>query len=199
MFSRLRHATLRALGFPMFIEIQELQLHPVDFTEEFAPGTLDLSPDIRQQETLRTAGRAQLIEEHHGKHKVLHDIRVSGDLSTTLEVLCARCLEPVSLDVKHDFDLLYRPQGSDAGQQELSVTAADAEIGYYSGEGLLLDEAIREQVLLAVPLKALCREDCQGLCPQCGANRNREQCGCEKPQLDPRLNALKEIRDRLQQ
>ena len=53
--------------------------------------------------------------------------------------------------------------------EELSVTSAEAEISYYQGEGLLLEDVLREQVLLAVPLRAICREDCKGLCPQCGA------------------------------
>ena len=59
------------------------------------------------------------------------------------------------------FDLLYRPLGTDSGREELSVTDAEAEIGYYQGEGLLLEDALREQVLLALPLKTICREDCK--------------------------------------
>ena len=117
-------------------------------------------------------GRADLVEEHHGKHQVVQDIRLRGKLETDLEVSCARCLEPVQLPVKRGFDLLYRPLGTDAGHEELSVTDAEAEIGYYQGEGLLLEDTLREQVLLAVPLKALCREDCKGLCPHCGKNLN---------------------------
>jgi uncharacterized protein len=194
---RLRHAMLGAREFPMFIAIKELLLHPVDFTEEFAPGVIDFGPDLQQREPLHSSGRAQLIEEHHGKHNVIEDIRVAGQLTTSLEVPCARCLEPVKQKVEREFDLLYRPQGSDAGQEELSVTAVDAEIGYYTGDGLLLEDALREQVLLALPLKILCQPDCKGLCPQCGKNLNHELCGCEKPHLDPRMTALKEIRDRL--
>ncbi len=64
-------------------------------------------------------------------------------------------------DVSHKFDLLYRPQGADAGREELSVTAAEAEVSYYQGEGLLLEDVLQEQVLLALPLKAICRDDCR--------------------------------------
>jgi uncharacterized protein len=111
---------------------------------------------------------------------------------------CARCLEPVTQDVQRQFDLLYRPLGADAGQEELSVTTADAEIGYYQGEGLLLEDALREQVLLALPLRAICREDCKGLCPHCGKNLNAEQCSCAEPVEDPRWSALKDIRNKLE-
>jgi uncharacterized protein len=182
----------------MFIEIRELELHPVDFREELPPGAIDLGTEVRQRTPLTTQGRAQLVEEHHGKHQVVKDIRLSGDLATSLELACARCLDPVVQDVKRSFDLLYRPQGTDAGNEELSVTAAEAEIGYYQGEGVLLEDTLREQVLLSVPLKVLCRENCLGLCPTCGKNRNAELCSCAQPIEDPRWAALKEIREKLE-
>jgi uncharacterized protein len=182
----------------MFLDIQELERHPIEFKEEFQPGVLDLGEDLRQLTPLHTSGRAELVEEHHGKHKVIRDIRLRGTLSAGLELICARCLEPVAQDVKRDFELLYRPLGADAGRDELSVTDAEAEIGYYQGEGLLLEDVLREQVLLAVPLKVTCREDCKGLCPHCGKNLNQEQCSCTVPLEDPRWSALKEIRGRLE-
>jgi uncharacterized protein len=160
-------------GTSMLIEIKELELHPIDFEEEYRPGVLDLGPDLRQSAPLHAAGRAQLIEEHHGKH-------------------------PVIQDVKRKFDLLYRPLGVDSGREEMSVTGAEAEISYYQGEGLLLEDAVREQVLLAVPLKVICREDCKGLCPHCGANLNLEQCSCSEPVEDPRWTALKDLRSKLE-
>jgi len=129
---------------------------------------------------------------------VVQDIRLKGKLETRLEVACARCLDPVVVPVKRSFDLLYRPLGTDAGHQELSVTDAEAEIGYYQGEGLLLEDTLREQVLLAVPLKTVCSDDCQGICPSCGKNLNEGACSCEDDVEDPRWSALKEIRGKLE-
>ena len=183
----------------MLIEIAELELHPIDFQEEFPPDAIDLGADVRQLSVLKTSGRAQLVEEHHGKHNVIKDIRLQGDLATTLELPCARCLDPVRQDVARTFDLLYRPLGTDAGNEELSVTAAEAEIGYYQGEGVLLEDALREQVLLSVPLKVVCREDCKGLCPSCGKNRNTDPCSCVPVVGDPRWTALKDLREKLEQ
>ncbi|MFY9700772.1 MAG: DUF177 domain-containing protein, partial [Terriglobales bacterium] len=139
----------------MFIEIKDLEINPVDFREEFSPGLIDLGEEVRQRSPLRSEGRADLVEEHHGKHQVVRDIRVKGKLETSLEVPCARCLDPVVHPVERSFDLLYRPLGIDSGHAELSVTDAEAEIGYYEGEGLLLEDALREQVLLALPLKTI--------------------------------------------
>ena len=181
----------------MFFEVKDLELHPVEFAEKFEPGAIDLGSDYRQIAPIETRGRADLVEEHHGKHKVIKDIRIQGRLNTRLESDCARCLEPLTQDVEREFDLLYRPQGADAGRDEISVTDAEAEISYYEGEGILLDDVVREQILLAVPLKVTCREDCKGLCPQCGVNRNLEQCSCVIAQEEPRWAALKEIRSKL--
>jgi uncharacterized protein len=182
----------------MLIEIQELEQHPIDFEEDFVPGTIDFGPELRQKAGLHAGGRAQLIEEHHGKHQIIKDIRVKGAVTAQLELPCARCLEPVAHKLDHQFELLYRPLGADAGKEELSVTAAEAEVGYYQGEGLLLEDVVREQVLLAVPLKAICRENCKGLCPHCGKNLNAETCACEEAVEDPRWAALKEIRGKLE-
>jgi uncharacterized protein len=181
----------------MFLEIRELEQHPVDFDERLEPGTIDFGPEIRQKGKLSSQGRAQLVQEHHGKRELINDIRIVGRFSTAIEVACARCVEPITRDVANNFELLYRPQGSDAGREELSVTAVEAEIGYYQGDGLLLEDVLREQVLLALPLRAICRDDCKGLCPHCGKNLNLEQCNCAEPVDDPRWAALKDIREKL--
>ena len=182
----------------MFLDIKDLERHPLDFEEEFRPDVIDLGGEARQTTALKTSGRAELVEEHHGKHEIIKDIRLRGRLSTGLELPCARCLEPVRQEISRDFELLYRPLGADAGRDELSVTDAEAEIGYYQGEGLMLEDVLREQVLLALPLKVTCREDCKGFCPQCGKNLNQERCSCSTEVEDPRWAALKEVRGRLE-
>jgi uncharacterized protein len=182
----------------MFLDIKDLELRPLDFEEEFQASVIDFGSEIRQSTPLKTAGRAELVEEHHGKHQIIKDIRLRGELAAGLELQCARCLDPVKQNVKREFELLYRPLGVDAGRDEISVTDAEAEVGYYQGEGILLEDVLREQVLLALPLKITCREDCKGLCPHCGKNLNQEQCSCGTTEEDPRWEALKEIRGRLE-
>ncbi len=180
----------------MFINIRELELRQVTFSQQFRPEAIDFGPDVQQHTPLETHGRAELVEERRGHRRALEDIRVVGDFSTQLELRCARCLEPLVRDVAGDFDLIYRPLGADAGIEERSIGGAEAEIGYYQGEGLLLEDVLREQVLLAVPLKAVCSESCKGLCPRCGKNLNVESCTCE-PVPDQRWNALDQIREKL--
>jgi uncharacterized protein len=181
----------------MFFEIKDLELHPIDFAEKIAPGVIDLGSEYKQRTPIESSGRAQLVEEHHGKHQIIKDIRIKGSLATSLELSCARCLEPIVQNLRRDFDLLYRPLGVDAGRDEMSVTDAEAEVSYYEGEGVAVEDVLREQVLLAAPVKVICREDCKGLCPHCGKNLNQEQCSCASEQEEPRWAALKEIRGKL--
>jgi uncharacterized protein len=182
----------------MLLDIKELEVHPLDFEEQIPPDAIDLGSEVRQRTPLHTSGHAEVVEEHHGKHQIIKDIRLKGRLSTGIELQCARCLEAVRQEVKRDFELLYRPLGADAGRDELSITDAEAEIGYYQGHGVLLEDVLREQVLLALPLKITCRPDCKGLCPQCGKNLNQEQCSCSTEVEDPRWAALKDVRNRLE-
>ncbi len=181
----------------MFISLDDLERKPIDFQENFAPGKVDFGSEVKQVEPLQTNGRATLIEEHQGAKDVIQDIRVVGHMETRVEVACARCLDPVGRDIQRDFDLLYRPQGTDAGREEISVTQAEAEIGYYTGDGVLLEDILREQLLLDVPIKMVCRDDCKGLCPHCGQNRNQGSCNCVAEQSDPRWDALRGLRDKL--
>jgi uncharacterized protein len=182
----------------MFISIKELERHAIDFRESFAAATVDLGPDAALQTPLAASGRAELLKEDRGGGVVIPDIRLVGDFSTRLEMHCARCLTPVERDLKGEFDLLFRPQGVDRKGDEAAIHEADTEIGYYSGEGLELRDAIKEQVMLAMPFRAICDQACKGLCPHCGRNLNVEPCACPPAEPDRRWDALKEIGKKLE-
>jgi uncharacterized protein len=182
----------------MFIKIKDLELRKLEFDEAFAPGVITLGEDLEQRGPLKTAGRAELIRENRGARKMIEDIRLVGSFSAEVEVRCARCLDAVGNKIAEEFDLLYRPLGVDARGDEVSISQAETEIGYYQGEGLLLEDVLKEQVLLALPVKQLCRPDCKGLCPQCGKNLNVESCDCVPTMQDPRWAALEDIRKKLE-
>ena len=181
----------------MLIRVADLRLQKLEFNQDFQPGTIEFGFDFRQVGPLHTQGRAEVIVEHRGHKENIDDIRVVGKLEATMEVNCARCLETVQYPVNWAFDLLYRPLGVDRRAEEVAISEADTEIGYYEGEGLLLEDVLREQVLLASPVKLVCREDCKGLCPQCGTNLNVETCNCQQPD-DSRWAALSELKNKLQ-
>ena len=181
----------------MFISIHELEVRKVEFSQHLAPGTLDLVGELQQTGTLDAKGRAELLAEHRGGNDIVKDIRVVGSFSTQVGAPCARCVEPVANKVSGDFDLLYRPLGVDAAKDERAISEAETEIGYYAGEGIELEDVLREQILLALPVKIVCSESCRGLCPHCGKNLNVESCECDEHMPDPRWAALADIKNKL--
>src|SRR5215472_15565968 len=182
----------------MLIRVADLQLQKLEFHEELQPGAIDFGSDINQVGPLKAKGRAEVIVEHRGHRHDIDDVRMVGKLNATMEIGCARCLDPVRYPIDRSFDLLYRPLGVDRRGEEVAISEADTEIGYYEGEGLLLEDVLREQVLLASPVKLICREDCKGLCPHCGTNLNVATCNCQQQSGDPRWAALSELRNKLQ-
>jgi uncharacterized protein len=181
----------------MLITLVDLEREPVSFAESIPPGAIDFSPEAIQIGPLAVEGRAEVLHEHRGPKEIIADIRARAQWKGDFEVPCARCLDPVRHSLGGDFDLLFRPLGADAGPADRSLAAPDTEIGYYQEEGLVLEDVLREQVLLSLPARSLCRPDCQGLCPRCGRNLNTEPCTCEDTPSDPRWTALSELRSRL--
>jgi len=177
----------------MLIAVLDLEKEPLEFNLAFAPGAIDYGFDIRQLDPLSVEGRADLIVEHRGPNEWIDDIRVRADYKGRFEALCARCLDPVEHPLDGQFDLLFRPAGADGEASEHSITTSETEIGYYLKDGVLLEDVLREQVLLSLPAKTLCREDCKGLCPRCGTHLNSEACACGASAVDPRWSALSSL------
>jgi uncharacterized protein len=121
---------------------------------------------------VRITGHVSLAK--HG-----HDILVRGHLSGQLDLACSRCLESFAAPAAIDFDLLLVPGPPNAGAEDEELSPTDLDLDYYTGEIVDLESLLREQIILMLPLKPLCDETCKGLCPQCGANLNRETCQCK--------------------
>ena len=120
--------------------------------------------------------------------------RLVGGVQTMLELSCSRCLEPFSLPVGASFDLRYHPHAANTGEGERELEEDDLSAAFYENDTIDLGQLMREQFYLALPMKALCREDCLGLCPQCGTNMNRGMCRCKREWEDPRLAVLKTLK-----
>ena len=181
----------------MLITVVDLERDPLQFNLAFEPGSIEYGFDIRQLDPLVVDGRADLIVEHRGPAQFVDDIRVRSTYTGRFEALCARCLDPVEYPLAGQFDLLFRPTGADGEASEHSITTSETEIGYYQKDGVLLEDVLREQVLLSLPAKTLCREDCKGLCPHCGQHLNSETCACSETVTDPRWSALSNLRNRV--
>lgn len=123
------------------------------------------------------------------------DVRVRGTLEAQMTAPCDRCLEPVLIPVEREFDLYYTrsdEETAEAGEKELQLK--DLDFAFLDGEEIDLDELVHEQLALTLPVRVLCKEDCCGLCPQCGIDRNRESCSCQPP-MDPRWQAVADLNE----
>lgn len=170
----------------MFIDVNELAQRKIRIRKSYAPGTLDFhSAEFRQVEPLEVRATAELAEGQ---------IRIYGNLHTRVELVCARCLDSVVEEISRDFDLSYRPMNSIAHNEELQLDSDETEVAFYEGDGLFLADVLAEQLNLAIPMKVICRSDCRGLCPHCGANLNNEECRCEKHASDPRFAPLARLK-----
>jgi uncharacterized protein len=172
----------------VFIHVRDLELKPVRFDVELPPGSIEfLDPKLKQSAPLHASGQAELVID------ALREIRVKGQVQVRLQMECDRCLEPTVFPVDSSFELYYRPVAEGYGEEK-SLDAGEAEMGFYEGDGLELNDVLREFVLLALPMRKLCDENCQGICPVCGQNRNQSECSCQTAAGDDRWAALKEIR-----
>jgi uncharacterized protein len=120
-------------------------------------------------------------------------LRLIGRVKGVLALECSRCLEPFPVPIDARFDVLMLPLSADVHESEREVGQEDLGVSFYKDDVLDLGEVMREQFYLALPMKPLCREDCRGLCPVCGKNRNHEVCSCQTEWIDPRMEPLKKF------
>jgi uncharacterized protein len=127
------------------------------------------------------AGGRVVARAEKGEGDAVH---VRGRLEVGLGVECSRCLERFAFPVSQQLDLFYLPRLPRQQEEEEDVELDDRDlvVAYYSAGRIDVGEALREQLVLALPMKRLCREDCRGLCPVCGGNRNERECGCALPE-----------------
>jgi uncharacterized protein len=119
---------------------------------------------------------------------------LDGKLTGGIMVRCDRCLDAFHRDVESGFHmfLAYPGQGKDRAEAEL--LDEDMEVDFIHGETIDLDEIIKGQVYLSLPIKSICKEGCLGLCPVCGANLNVERCRCNRQNINPAFEKLKNLK-----
>jgi len=124
------------------------------------------------------------------------ELHVRGWTSAWVAGACARCARRRDWRVERDFDVTYVSQDRAEARASRELDEQELDLDYYRDDTLDVRALLAEQVHLALPMKLLCREDCEGLCPQCGTDLNENECDC-RPPVDPRLAPLAELRDRL--
>jgi len=111
-----------------------------------------------------------------------------------IESTCSRCVKDFSLPVEHQFDIVLSPKPTEASASSEELRPEDLGLSYYSGDEIDLEPLVREQVILALPTRPLCAENCRGLCGGCGADLNYEECSCSRAAEDPRMAIFRTLR-----
>ena len=172
----------------MFLSVKEMELRKIRFDETLAPGQIDFSgEDLEQGSPLHATGTAELMPESES------EVRVQGSYSVEMIAQCDRCLVRSRFPLSASFDLFYQSAADLPVGDEVEIDAGEAEIGFYLGGGLELEDILREQVLLALPMQRVCRETCKGFCPVCGKDRNETACDCKTVGTDDRWGALRNL------
>ncbi len=170
----------------MRIELDRLQETGDRFAHRYEPEELLLDEEhARLTEPPEVEGRVQTSGR---------EVRLKGTITARAEVDCDRCLKAVPVSVETEFDVTYVPEADYRESEAAELQEEDLSLSVFDGETIDVDELVREQVLLALPPRMLCTEECKGLCPVCGADKNREDCACEVREIDPRWAGLAGLR-----
>lgn len=200
----------------MLLDISRLRTAAQDVNRQWGPeGFVDLKEDFR------VTGPSEVVGSVHREKGTA--VILEARISSVMEVTCGRCLEPFVVPVLADVKTRFVPPtdfakvtaetaaragrlkagAADDGDDEDAATGTEGNDGEdavglaeYRDDKIDLGEVVREQLYLALPMKPLCQEDCKGLCPVCGVNRNRETCTCQQEWVDPRMAALAEWKSR---
>src|SRR6476620_2891621 len=169
----------------MRIELENLEGSKGDFAHVYQPD--ELNPVDERVNLIAPAAV-------NGKIRLAgNEVFVNGHVETRAQVECDRCLQPVKTPVNTDFalEVMNGSEYESGGAAEL--TEAEMSVSVFDGEAIDVHEIVKEQIVLAVPTRMLCREDCKGICPQCGKDRNMGECNCVTNDIDPRWAALKDL------
>ncbi len=170
----------------MRIEVDKLEEHGGKFVHVYQVNELPLDdPEVRLVGPGEVSGRVRRA----GK-----EVELRGNLHAKVEVVCGRCLKPVELPISTEFTERFVRAVSWAAEEQHELHEEDLNIGVFDGKAIELDDLVREELLLAVPVNVLCSQDCKGLCPICGVDRNLNDCQCENDEIDSRWQGLEHLR-----
>ncbi len=168
--------------------IDLIKLGKASFDFEFSPDSseINLEGDIaRLKKTITAKGKLT------GR---IAQTDVEGMISAEIEIDCTRCLQPVEKKLDISFNAVFITPENYSEERELELRSDDLDVSILEDDKIDLTELVREQILLNVPTQFFCRENCQGLCENCGANLNLTKCNCKDDEIDPRWQGLRELK-----
>jgi uncharacterized protein len=167
----------------VFIEIEDLKEGPLHVHHVFPIKEIMFSHEDAE---LNASVTTDFVLTHRDR-----DLNIDGSVETSIVFRCSRCMKEFCTPFVADFSLIYLPQQKCLSESaEIELKYEDMEVEYYDGIAFDVNVMVLEQIELAMPMQYVCREDCKGLCYQCGADLNEGECLCKKDALDSRLSVL---------
>jgi uncharacterized protein len=168
------------------IDLSQLDQGSLEFKRDLELAAEDLAnPLVESAMQIHLEGTVRLHDRSY---------LVTGWISCSAELQCSRCLEPVPWQAREQLSLEYQLMQEIAVAEEIDLDEDELDIAFLEEEKIDIEELAIEQVELALPMRVVCQEQCAGLCPTCGGNRNREsECRCE-PEVDPRWQTLRGLK-----
>jgi uncharacterized protein len=170
----------------MFIDLSEIKKSPFAFEFSIASAEIDLESD--------TARLNNTVEIRGELTKRIAQVDLEGEIVADLEMDCTRCLQPKVDKLNIPYSVTYITPELYTEEKEAELSEEDLQVSIFDGSQIDVKELVREQILLGLPEQNFCREDCKGLCQQCGADRNLIDCKCDEKEIDPRWAALKNLK-----
>lgn len=168
-----------------FIDVADLGNSPKHVDVQIPVEKIDL--DVGNVRLVDTVGfAADAVQNAAG-------VDIKGNIDYKAEIDCTRCLNPVSREASIAFDINYVSPEHFASATEHEIHGDDLETDVLEDDRIDVREIVREQILLDLPEQMFCSEDCKGICPKCGADRNLINCDCDEKEIDPRWAALKDL------
>ncbi len=170
----------------MRIEVDRIEEPGGKFAQAYEADSLPLDDqDVRLTAPAEVRGRIS----RSGK-----EVELRGHLDSRAEAPCSRCLKPVELPIHAEFAERFVPAVSWREEEQHELQEEDLNLAVFDGEAIEIDDLVREEILLAIPAQVLCSDDCKGLCPDCGIDRNTGSCQCGELHRDERWQKLKNLR-----
>ncbi len=167
----------------MRIDLENLKESGGRFAQKYEPNQLSFEDnDVKLVDPIEVHGR---VRSRNG------EADLTGELHTRAAVPCGRCLQSIELPIKVSFHERFVNAVSWKEEKQHELQVEDLNLSIFDGETIDLDELVKEEILLALPGHVLCSDECQGLCPICGIDRNNTACDCETKLVDSRWEKLK--------
>ncbi len=170
----------------MIIDLIALTKFTLDFDYTLDQATIDLEgANAKLKSPIRVTGKLT---------KKITGALIEGEIAAIAELECTRCLQIVERELRFSFQSEFVTAENYTAAKEAELQNADLDAAIFAGDKIDVSELVREQILLNLPEQVFCREDCQGLCEKCGANRNLLDCKCIEKETDPRWAALNNLK-----